>query len=254
MPLNLTVNGALATIALSRPRKLNALDLQSFLQFDEFLKSICASENIRGVIVCSSGGRAFSAGADINELQGIEPDEAAQRSSFRRSVFQRLSELPVPTIAAIDGLTLGGGLELALACNFRFATRHSTFALPEIKLGLLPGAGGTQRLPRLVGHAMALELMLTGKQITADEAQSIGLIDRIVDEPLQYAINFADGWLSYSKPAIAAILEAARHAELPLSDGLRAEGLQLATLTVGEDAAEGVRAFIEKRPPQFNHR
>jgi enoyl-CoA hydratase len=252
MAIDLIVEGSLATVTLDRQHKLNALDLQSYAQLDEHLQSITESAAVRAVIVRASGGRAFSAGADINDLRGIDPDEARKRATYRRNIFQKLSDLPIPSVAAVDGMAFGGGMELALACTFRIASPSSTFCFPEIKLGLLPAAGGTQRLPKLVGRTMALELMLTARKLSATEAHSIGLIDRIVDNPVQAASSLAQNWIGYSKPAITAILEAVRSSELCISDGLSAEGEQLSALVAGRDAAEGIAAFFEKRSPQFN--
>lgn len=254
MTITLGVSDSIATITIDRPQKLNALDLETYRKLDGFLTEVASSSDIRAVIVGATGGRSFSAGADINDLPGLAPEQAAERATFRRSVFQRLSELPVPTIAAINGIAFGGGLELALACTFRFANPSSTFGFPELKLGLLPGAGGTQRLPKLVGRSLALELMLTGRQLSAEEARSAGLVDRVVDDPINESAAFARLWMGCSKLAITAILEAVRSSELPLAEGLRNEGSQLSTLFSGPDAAEGIAAFFEKRAPQFNRR
>jgi len=252
MSIHIALDGSLAIITIDRAEKLNALDLHAFREIEKHLDTVSATRGIRGVIFSATGGRAFSAGADITDLVDIEPEEASGRASFRRGVFQKLSELSIPTIAAIDGLALGGGMELALACTFRVATPRSQFAFSEIRLGLIPGAGGTQRLPRLLGKARALELMLTARMIGTEEALEIGLIDRIVDDPIQASRRLADGWLSFSKPALGAILEAVRRSESPILEGLDEEGRLLGSLNASPDGIEGVRAFMERRVPQFN--
>jgi enoyl-CoA hydratase len=252
MALTLEINGALGVILIDRPEKLNALDLVSFRELESLTARFEPERGLRGLIVASASPRAFCAGADISDLTDIDAVEATARAKYRREVLQKFSELPIPSIAVIDGLAMGGGVELALACSFRLATARASFSFPEIKLGLLPGAGGTQRVPRLIGQSRALDLMLTGRRIDASEALQMGLINRIVSDPMADAKVFAAQWLEYSAAAIQGVLAAVRSSALPIDAGLIAEGHQLETLNSGPDALEGVAAFLEKRTPNFN--
>lgn len=238
---------------IDRPQRLNALDLESFRQIEALVDRVNANPQIRAVIFAAEGDRAFSAGADINDLSGISPDEMSSRATWRRDVLQKLAEMEVPSVAVVDGLAMGGGVELAMACTFRVATTRATFSMPEINLGLLPGAGATQRLPRIVGTARALEMMLAARRIGAEEALAFGLINRIVTDPMAEARAFAAEWTRFSRSALRGILRATRAAtDLPIRDGLALEGAELAALNTSPDGLEGVAAFLEKRPPHFN--
>ncbi|MGO4568732.1 enoyl-CoA hydratase/isomerase family protein [Rhizobium sp. 2YAF20] len=251
MPLNFELQGSAGVVTIDRQSKLNALDLESFRQLEEIIAKANDNRQIRSLIF-TAAGRAFSAGADINDLSGLTPLEASERATYRRGVFQSLSTVVVPTIAVVDGFAMGGGVELALACTFRLATERATFSMPEVKLGLLPGAGATQRLPRLIGMSRALEMMITAMMVDAKEALAMGLVDKIVVSPLDEAKEFAARWEPLSRSAIAGIMAATRCAEQPLEEGLGKEGLYLATLNTSPDGLEGVSAFLEKRPAQFN--
>jgi enoyl-CoA hydratase len=204
------------------------------------------------LIFAAAPGEAFSAGADINDLAGVTLEEAGQRATYRRGVFQKISTADVPSIAVIDGFAMGGGVELVLACTFRFATRRAVFSMPEINLGLLPGAGATQRLPRLIGSSKALEMMLTACKIDADEALRCGLIDRLIEDPETEPMEFASRWLPFSRAALKGIMAAVRGWELPIEEGLALEGQELAQLSASADGIEGVSAFLQKRKPVFN--
>ena len=246
MSVTWTVEDAVATVEIDREEKLNALDLDAFRSIESILDALDGDAAVRALIVRSAGTRAFSAGADIADLDGIDAQEASRRATYRRGVFQKLYESRVPSVAFIDGLALGGGVELALACSFRLATPRATLAFPEIDLGLLPGAGGTQRLPKLIGEARALEMMLTGRRVAAEEALRIGLIDRIV-ETAQDARQFARQWCGHSAEAVAAIKRAIGNAHLPLDQGLRFEGEQLALLNGTGDSRARIEAFLASR-------
>ncbi|MGX5831801.1 enoyl-CoA hydratase/isomerase family protein [Mesorhizobium sp. 43Arga] len=252
MPVNFNVDGFIGTVLIDRQNRLNALDLDAFHTIEKAVETANSDKSIRGLIFMAAGDRAFSAGADINDLTGLGPEEASKRATYRRFVLQGLSEAKVPSVAVVDGLAMGGGVELAMACTFRLATERATFSFPEIKLGLLPGAGATQRLPRLVGTPRALEMMLTARPVTAEEAVRIGLIDRIVRDPVAEPRAFVEQWIPFSRSAIAGIMAAARHAELPIREGLVKEGEELALLNMSPDGLEGVAAFLEKRPAVFN--
>lgn len=252
MTVELTREGQYALLTLNRPEALNALSFEILSQIGLALDE-AASWDIRALIITGAGVKAFCAGADIKELQ--DRTLSLQRSGLvaGQSTFQKLDRFPVPSIAAINGFTFGGGLELALACTFRIASSTARMGLPEVKLGLMPGYGGTQRLPRLIGQARAMELVLTGRNVLADEALSMGLVNKVTEENVvTAAVAFANQFSGYSKVALGFAREAvARALGNSLEDGLRVEA-DLATLTFQtEDAAEGMAAFTAKRPPTF---
>ena len=252
MPVTLERRGACAVLTLDRPEALNAL---SFAVIDEIgarLDEVAAGD-ARALVVTGAGPRAFCAGADIKELRNR--GQAAQRAGAERgqAVFAKLDTLPVPSVAVINGFAFGGGLELALACTFRLATPRAKLGLPEVKLGLIPGYGGTQRLPRVVGEARALEMILTGRTVEAEEAARIGLVSAVVEgDPVEAGIAFAAGFTGYSLPVLALARAAVQRAgTMPLHEGLRMEA-DLSTLAYGTaDAEEGMAAFSEKRRPAF---
>jgi enoyl-CoA hydratase len=200
------------------------------------------------VVISSALPRFFAAGADIKHMSSLSEDEFAAYRDALRSPLERLATCGRPSIAAVDGLALGGGLELAMACTLRFATPHAAFGLPEVKLGLIPGAGGTQRLPRLVGRGRALELMLSGREIGASEAFSIGLVDRVVlNDVVASALNFAGELSRLSAPAIEAIIACVDAAELPPEAGMAVEGDAVVRLFAEGDGAKGLAAFVASR-------
>jgi len=242
----------LALITLDRPEALNALSFALLDDLSRQLDSI-ASGDTRALLVTGAGDRAFSAGADIKELMGRTLVEQRAGAMLGQSVLAKLDQLPLPSIALINGYAFGGGLELALACTFRLAAPSARLGFPEIKLGLIPGYGGTQRLPRLVGEARATELILTGRTVAADEAERIGLINHIVEGDLIEAGQaFAREMTGFSLPVLCLARDAIRRAhDLPLHDGLKIEA-DLSTLAFQTaDAEEGMTAFIEKRKPVF---
>ncbi len=242
----------LALITLDRPEALNALSFDQLQDLNRLLDSIAASD-ARALLVTGAGDRAFSAGADIKELMGRTLVAVRAGAMLGQSVLAKLDQLPMPSIALINGYAFGGGLELALACTFRLAAPSAKLGFPEIKLGLIPGYGGTQRLPRLVGEARATELILTGRTVDAAEAERIGLVNRLVDGDLFAAgQEFAREMTGFSLPALGLARDAIRRAhDLPLHDGLKIEA-DLSTLAFQTaDAVEGMTAFIEKRKPVF---
>lgn len=207
------------------------------------------------VLLVSSGLPGFfAAGADIKHMTSVDAASFKAYGDTLRSGLDRLAAHPALSIAAIDGLALGGGLELAMACTLRVAGAESKLGLPEVKLGLIPGAGGTQRLPRLVGRGAALDIMLTGRQLAADEALRIGLIDRLAEAGTAVAAarQLAEELCGASAPAQRAVVRTVGAAfDLPLEDGLRYEVNQIQELFETGEAAEGLRAFVEKRRPNF---
>jgi enoyl-CoA hydratase len=254
MPV-LARDGDLAILTLNRPEALNALSFGVIEAFGAALDE-AASWDIRALIVTGAGERAFCAGADITELTGRSLMEERDGAELGQAAFARLDSFKVPSIAAINGYAFGGGLELAMACTFRVASATAKMGLPEIKLGLIPGYGGTQRLPRLVGEARALEMILIGRAVAAPEALAMGLINRIAEgEVVAAAKAFAAEFTGFGLPALALARSAVRRAlDTPLPEGLRIEA-DLSTLAYRtEDAAEGLQAFLEKRKPAFRDR
>jgi enoyl-CoA hydratase len=252
MAIHMSRLDELALITLDRPEALNALSFAQLGDLSRQLDSIADSDT-RALLVTGAGDRAFSAGADIKELMGRSLVEQRAGAMLGQAVLAKLDQLPMPSIALINGYAFGGGLELALACTFRLAAPSAKLGFPEIKLGLIPGYGGTQRLPRLIGEARATELILTGRTVNADEAERIGLVNHIVEGDLIEAGQaFAREMTEFSLPVLCLARDAVRRAhDLPLHDGLKIEA-DLSTLAFQtEDAVEGMTAFIEKRKAVF---
>jgi enoyl-CoA hydratase len=250
--VELSVDGGVATVSLNAP-PANALGLDVARALSSALARVGEDETVRVAVVRSAVERFFAAGADIELMQSA--DEAALSSYIDelRAAIEAMPSLPVPSIAAVDGHALGGGLELALACTLRVVTPRSKLGTPEIRLGLLPGAGGTQRLPRLVGEGRALDLMFTGRAVTGEEAAGIGLAERLVEdgEATAEAVRLARRLAKLSAPALAAIRRSVAHASGPLDEGMSAERAEFLALAEGADAREGLAAFLEKRTPDF---
>lgn len=241
-----------ALITLNRPEALNAL---SFAVLDELEAAFdeVAGSDARVLFITGAGNKAFCAGADIKELRNRDPMSQKRGAEKGQAVFAKLTEVAIPSVAIINGFAFGGGLELAMACTFRIATPAAKMGLPEIKLGLVPGYGGTQRLPRLVGEARALEMVMTGRAVKADEAERIGLVNRVVEgDAIEQALAFAREFTCHSLPALQFARSAVSRAlDVPVSEGLRIEA-DLSTLAYGmHDAEEGMAAFEEKRKPEF---
>ncbi|QTL03073.1 enoyl-CoA hydratase/isomerase family protein [Aquabacter sp. L1I39] len=250
--LDLVRDGDVAVLTLNRPEALNALSFDLIRAIGTALDE-AGGWDIRALIITGAGEKAFCAGADIKELMGRSLMEEKAGAELGQRVFAKLDTLKVPTIAAINGYAFGGGLELAMACTFRVAGPKAKMGLPEIKLGLIPGYGGTQRLPRLVGEARALELILTGRTLAAPEALAMGLVNRLAEgDLLEAAKALAGEFTGYGLPALALARSAVQRAlTLPLAEGLRTEA-ELSTLAYRtQDAAEGLAAFVEKRKPHF---
>lgn len=246
-----------AVVRIANP-PLNLVSRAVLRALDDCVAALAAEPGLRAAVVAGAGERAFSAGADIKEFPDFiatEPPSEAVRPGQR--AFDRLAALPVPTIAAIEGAALGGGCELALACDLRVAGETARLGFPETGLGLFPCYGGTQRLPRLVGMAVAKELIFTGRHVEADEALRLGLVNRVVPagQALAAAVALAEGLASRAGRALAAAKRAIDAAgRLPLEEGLRLEAELAGALFHTEDVREGIAAFIEKRSPRFNHR
>lgn len=255
MTIELTRNGAIAVITLNRPEALNALNFSIIGELGRTIDHVAASD-ARALLITGKGEKSFCAGADIKELVGRTLTEQLRGARLGQQVFAKLDALPMPSVALLNGFAFGGGLELALACTFRLATSNVKLGLPEIKLGLIPGYGGTQRLPRLIGESRALELIMTGKAINAKQALELGVLNRLVEgDPMTEAVEFINGFSDHSLPALGFIRAAvSRAADTPLNEGLKIEA-DLSTLAYQlEDSAEGMQAFIDKRPAIFKDR
>ncbi|HVP14287.1 MAG TPA: enoyl-CoA hydratase-related protein [Terriglobales bacterium] len=255
--LRLERRGPVAVLIVSRPEKLNALNRETLEEIDRAVSAFTADEARGALIVTGAGEKSFVAGADIEELAGLSPREAEATSRFGQGVMDRIERCGKPVLAAVNGYALGGGCELALACHVRIASDNAAFGLPEVGLGLIPGYGGTQRLPRLIGPGRALELIATGRRLRAEEALAIGLVSRVVPSSrlLDEAEQLALAILANGPLAVAAALEAVRRgSELPLDAGLRLESALFGMVSSSEDAREGLRAFLEKRPARFQRR
>jgi enoyl-CoA hydratase len=252
--LLLEVDQAIALVTLNRPAVLNALNAQVFNDLESVITLLAADPAIRAILITGAGPKAFAAGADIKELS-LTDSASAERLALRgQGVFQLIATCGKPVIACINGFALGGGCELALACTLRIASDAARLGQPEVKLGLVPGYGGTQRLPRLVGSSAALKLILTGDIIPAAEALRIGLVDEVVpaDELLPRARALAAQIAAVAPLAVAASIDAVhRGADLPLAEALAYEASLFGRLSDTSDKHEGVHAFLEKRAPTF---
>jgi enoyl-CoA hydratase/carnithine racemase len=247
--------GAIAYVTVNRPTLLNALDLLTWKDLRTAFESAQNDATVRGVILTGAGDKAFIAGADISELAHATAIDAEQLSRFGQQVLDLVESLGKPVIAAINGFALGGGCETAMACTIRIAVETAKFGQPEVKLGLVPGGGGTQRLPRLVGKGRALQLILSGEMIDAQEAYRIGLVNEIV--PKSDLIARAEAVLSKiianAPLAVKFALEAANKGlEMSQSEGMLIEAAYFGLCAATEDKKEGTSAFLEKRTPQFH--
>lgn len=245
-----------ATVTINRPDKLNALNAQVIDDLDAFFTTAEKDDAIRGVILTGAGEKSFVAGADIARFRELDGESGKAFADRGQAVFNRIENLPKPVIAAVNGFALGGGSELALACHIRIASENAVFGQPEVNLGILPGYGGTQRLPRLVGLGIATELILTGNMIKADRAHAIGLANQVVSsEELMYAAHKMMGTILSKAPlAVAMSLEALRVADQPLAVGLQTEAELFGKACDTEDFKEGVEAFLGKRKASFTGR
>jgi enoyl-CoA hydratase/carnithine racemase len=249
--------GGIAYVTVNRPKALNALNTPTWKDLRTAFEDARDDLAVRGVILTGAGDKAFIAGADITELAHTGAVEAEQSSRFGQEVLDLVENLGKPVIAAVNGFALGGGCEAAMACTIRIAAEGAKFGQPEVKLGLLPGGGGTQRLPRLVGKGRALQLILTGEMISAQEAYRIGLVNEVA--PAADLIPRAEAILKQiaanAPIAVAFALEATNKGlETSQSEGLRLEAAYFGLCAATEDKQEGTTAFLEKRPPQFHGR
>ena len=247
--------GATAYVTVNRPKVLNALNHRTWADLRTAFEDARRDAAVRGVIVTGAGGKAFIAGADIGELASLTAVEAEDSTRDGQAVLDLIENLGKPVIAAVNGFALGGGCETAMACTIRIASENAKFGQPEVRLGIIPGAGGTQRLPRLIGKGRALKLILSGEIINAEEAHRIGLINEVVPSP--DLITRAEAILaeinSNAPLAVKFSLEAVNQGlETSQSEGLLLEASLFAICAASEDKREGTSAFLEKRAPQFH--
>ena len=249
--------GAIAYVTLNRPKVLNALNQRTWENLRTAFDDARDDAEVRGVILTGAGDKAFIAGADISELAQVTAVEAEKSSSYGQEVLNLIENLGKPVIAAINGFALGGGCETAMACTIRVATEHAKFGQPEVTLGLIPGGGGTQRLPRLIGKGRALQIILSGEMISAQEAFRIGLVNEVV--PAAELTTRAEAILkrifSNAPVAVKYSLEAVNKGmETSQAEGLSLEASLFGLCAGTEDKKEGTSAFLEKRKPQFQGR
>jgi enoyl-CoA hydratase/carnithine racemase len=246
-----------AYVTLNRPKVLNALNTPTWTDLRTAFADAKADAGVRGVILTGAGEKAFIAGADISELAHVDAYDAEESSRFGQGVLDLIENLGKPVIAAVNGFALGGGCETAMACTIRIAAEHAKFGQPEVKLGLLPGGGGTQRLPRLVGKGRALQLILTGETISAQEAYRIGLVNEVVpaDKLIPRAEEILKQISANAPIAVKFSLEAAnRGMDTSQAEGFALEASYFGICASTEDKKEGTSAFLEKRAPQFHGR
>ena len=254
--ISLEKRGKVAILTINRPDKLNALNKSVHAEGVAALDALRADDSVRVLVITGSGGKSFIAGADITEFEGQTP--VTQRDLFHeKTFFNSIDTFPKPVIAMVNGFCLGGGNELALACDLRICSENARFSQPEINLGTIPGAGGTQRLTRAIGKAKAMDLVLTGRLMDAAEAERSGLVARVVPaaELLAEAIRLAETIATKSQPIVAMAKDMVNAAfEASLEEGIRIERRSFYATFATEDRREGMAAFVEKRAPGFRQR
>ncbi len=252
--INLTKEGRIAIVEISRPKALNSLNKQVFDELAQVLAELKSDDDTGALIITGSGEKAFVAGADIKELATLDALTTRTLPSRGQGVFRTIETFPKPVIAAVNGFALGGGCELALSCHMRVASTSARMGLPEVGLGLIPGYGGTQRLARLIGKGVAMELTLTGGMIKSDRALAVGLVNHVVEptELLDKCREIAGAILEKAPLAVRFALEAITHGlDLAEEEGERMEANLFGLAAGTQDATEGLNAFIEKRKAQF---
>ncbi len=246
----------IAIVRINRPEKLNALNRQTIEELRLVFQTLNENENVYSIVLTGTGEKAFVAGADISELNKLSMLEGKKFSEFGQEVFNYIEQMEKPVVAAVNGFALGGGCELALACHFRYASENAKFGQPEVNLGIIPGYGGTQRLPRLVGQSRAMEMILTGNLITAEEALSIGLVNKVLkkEDLIPKTIETLNLINSKGQQAIRLAVKAVRAtSNMDLSQDLNYEALLFGLCCGTNDFKEGTSAFLEKRNPNFSN-
>ena len=254
MAIEISKNNHIGTLTINRPDSLNAMNREVLIEFINELKKIQSDKEIRVIIITGSGVKAFIAGADIKLMQKMNREEAFDFANLGQELANLIEKSAKPVIAAVNGYALGGGCEIASSCHLRIASDNAIFAQPEVKIGLLPGWGGTQRLPRIIGRGLANEIILTGRNVTAKEALDIALVNRVVpqEELMNTCFDIANAILKNSPNAIAESIKLIRLAAgTKLKKGLSKEAKSFSELFETEETVEGLTAFVEKRPPKF---
>ncbi len=246
----------IAIITLNRPEQLNALSMAVVSELEQVFLRAQSDDTVRGIILTGAGEKAFAAGADISEFKGMNAGDGEQFARNGQAVFSTIEQTAKPVVAAVNGYALGGGCELAMACHLRVASENAKFGQPEVSLGLIPGYGGTQRLPRLVGRGIAIEFLLTGNQVSAQRAYEIGLVNAVAspDALLAVAKELVTTIASKAPIAVAKVLEATRAANLPQDEGMTCEATLFGQCCATDDFGEGVDAFLNRRKPSFTGR
>lgn len=248
-------SGNILTAIISRPKAMNALNDEVFRELSQIINEVYQNAETRGLIIIGEGEKAFVAGADIKELAALSAPEAFKLAQRGLEVFQMLEDCPKPVIAAVNGFALGGGCELAMACHMRIATENAKFGQPEVNLGIIPGYGGTQRLPQLVGRGKALELILTGEIISAKEAHAIGLVNHVVEDRdalVEMANSLMKKIITKGPVAVAKAIRSVNAAFDAAKQGYKIESENFAACSATNDFKEGTLAFIQKRQPNFS--
>ncbi|MGK7369367.1 MAG: enoyl-CoA hydratase/isomerase family protein [Candidatus Halalkalibacterium sp. M3_1C_030] len=240
----------IAKVVINRPDKLNALNDLVLNELAEVFKSIQINSEVKAVLLTGSGEKAFVAGADIKELAELDERSGRMASQKGQQIFQAIEDTRKPVVAIVNGYALGGGAELAMACHLRIATPNAIFGLPEVGLGLIPGYGGTQRLSHIIGKARALEMILTGKQVSADKALEMGLVNQVSENAEEDTRKLLDKILKNGPIAVSKAITAVYHSDD--SNGFQVEADLFGLLCDTEDFKEGTQAFLEKRKPEFN--
>ena len=247
------VDDGIAVVTINRPDTLNALNALVIHELSQAFHQARSDSAVRGVVLTGAGAKSFVAGADIKQFPDLDALEGHRFALRGQAVFNRIEEMPKPVVAAVNGYALGGGCELALACHLRVASENASFGQPEVTLGIIPGYGGTQRLPRLVGRGLATELILTAERISAQRAYEIGLVNRVVPlaDLLETAKEIIATITAKAPLAVGMALEALRASDLPLHEGLRHEAALFGQTCATDDFKEGVAAFLERRKADF---
>lgn len=255
--LRWTKKEGVALLLIDRPQQLNALNRDTLAELESALCALAQDDAVRAIVLSGAGDKAFVAGADIKEMAGLDPLAAAAFARQGQKILAQIAGLSKPVIAAVNGYALGGGFELALACDFIYAAEGSKFGFPETTLGIMPGFGGTQKLSRLVGANIARELIFTGKMIDAERAATLGIVNRVVPavDLLEATLQTANTIVANGGVGVAMAKEAiGKGLDMPLAEALAFEGNLFALLFSTEDQKEGMRAFIGKRPAVFLHK
>ena len=254
MQILITKENGIGIVTVNRPESLNAMNKDVIIELISKIEGLLSEGDMRVIIITGSGEKAFIAGADIKLMQKMNKSEAYEFANLGHKLANTIENSDKPVIAAVNGFALGGGSEIALACHIRVASDNAVFAQPEVKIGLLPGWGGTQRLPRIVGKGLANELIITGRNVTAQEALKIGLVNRVVskEELINYCIDIANMIMKNSPNAVSESIKLINISSgTELNKGLSREAEEFSELFETEETTEGLTAFVEKRPPKY---